>query len=111
MSLSEIPAKMIESAESFHGAHLETAVGLTAIVWQGVQAPSNEEEIFRTFIYYYTRLKEVAPPPLDKLTGQKKFKAIAETSAIISISALVLYYIFFIYLGINLKEVVLKLIQ
>ena len=29
MSLSEITAKMIESAESFHGAHLETAVGLT----------------------------------------------------------------------------------
>ena len=110
MSLSEIPAKMIESAESFHGAHLETAVGLTAIVWQGVQAPSNEEEIFRTFIYYYTRLKEVAPPPLISLRD-KKFKAIAETSAIISISALVLYYIFFIYLGINLKEVVLKLIQ
>ncbi len=106
MSLSEIPVAMIESAESFHGAHLETAVGLTSIVWQGTKGPSNEEEVFRTFIYYYTRLKEVAPPPLDKLKEQKKFKIIVGVSILVSIIALALYYIFFIYLGVNLKEVV-----
>jgi hypothetical protein len=100
MSLSEIPAKMIESAQSFHGVHLQTAVGLTSIVWQGTQTPANEEEIFRTFIRYHTSLKEVAPPPLDKIKGQKKFKTIVAFSTFISISALALYYICFIHLGV-----------
>ena len=86
MSLSEIPAKMIESAQSFHGAHLDTAVGLTSIVWQGSRAPSNEEEIFRTFIYYYTRLKEVTPPPLDKIKGQKKIQTSNNLSSGLGIS-------------------------
>lgn len=72
MSLSEVPAKMIEKTEAFNEVRLQTAVELTKLFYQAPKKPSIEKEIFKTSLSYYTQVKEISPPPLDKINWRKK---------------------------------------
>lgn len=103
MSLSEVPAKMIEKTEAFNEARLQTAVELTKLFYQAPKKPSTEKEIFKTFFNYYAQLKEISPPPLDKINWKKKPFYITGIIGAVVMVVMVLYYILFIRLGFSLK--------
>ena len=101
MAFSEIPAKMIESAESFTETRLKVALELTKLAYQSNKSHPQEEEIYNTFFRYYKKIQQINPPPLDKLNFKKNSLIIAGVVASISIVGLALYYIFFVRLGFN----------
>lgn len=109
MSLSEVPAKMIEKAEAFNEARLNTAVELTKLFYQVPKKPSTEEEILHTFFNYYTQVKEISPPPLDKISWRKKPLYLSGITGLIILVGLALYYLFFIRWGLDLKALLSKI--
>ncbi len=108
MSLTEIPAKMIEKTESFNEARLNTAIELTKLFYRSPETHATKEGILHTFFDYYSQVKEISPPPLDKITSKNKSLLLAG-SILIVVVGLILYYIFFIHLGFSLKGLPLKL--
>lgn len=103
MSLSEVPAKMIEKTEAFNEARLQTAVELTKLFYQAPKKPSTEKEILQTFFNYYTQVKDISPPPLDKINWRKKSFSIIGVIGAVIMFVLGLYYILFIRGDFSLK--------
>jgi hypothetical protein len=59
MAFSEIPAKMIESVESFTETRLNIAIELTKLTYQSKKNPSPEKDIYNTFLRYYKKLNKL----------------------------------------------------
>ena len=97
MSLSELPAKMLERTESYNEAQLSAAVELTKLVCQLNKAHTTEEEVFRTFFRCYDKIKEITPAALDKIKHQGlTFKSmLIGTLTVITIVGITLYITFF----------------
>lgn len=108
MSLSEIPAKMIDKTESFNETQLHIALDLTKLVYQSTQKKLSTKEVLHTFFECYNHIKEISPPPLDKVKLKKNPLRLIGVFIFIGLLGAFLYYFLFIYLGFNLKELVVK---
>lgn len=71
MSISEIPSKIVERAESLTEKKLEVAMELTKIIYSTARGHIGEEEVLATYFRVFKSIKEVSPPPLEKRVLKK----------------------------------------
>ena len=71
MSISEIPVKFIERAESLTESKLQVAATLTTIAYSAVKQELTEEKILKTYFNFYDKIKDITPPPLEQLSAKK----------------------------------------
>ncbi|NBT85503.1 MAG: hypothetical protein EBT45_03240 [Alphaproteobacteria bacterium] len=71
MPISEIPSKFLERAEALTEAKLNVAANLTAIKCSLAKEEWDEEKILKTYLKFYHGIKEISPPPLEKLSQKK----------------------------------------
>jgi hypothetical protein len=73
MSLSEIPSKIIEKAEALTEKKLEIAALLTALIYYSSKKEDvTEETVLQTYFKVFNDLKQLAPPPLEKIYKSRK---------------------------------------
>ncbi len=75
-AITEIPAKLIERTEALTEAKLKTALDLTAIRCSNAKEPLKEEEILKIYFTFYHGMKDLLPPPLEKVAKKKIFRPI-----------------------------------
>ena len=104
MALTSIPEKIIETKESFNECQLNIALELTKLLYQSPQSQQSKEEILNTFFHYFEQIKEISPPPLDKIKSHKiYYSVVTGILIVISIAGIILYS------RPTLKEILLKL--
>ena len=71
MTISEIPAKLIERAEALTETKLQVAATLTTIAYSTARQELTEEKILKTYFNFYQKIKDITPPPLEQLSAKK----------------------------------------
>ncbi|WP_032112501.1 hypothetical protein [Candidatus Paracaedibacter symbiosus] len=71
MAISEIPSKIIERAEALTEMKLHVATELTKIIYLPSKERVTEKEVLATYYNLYNSIKELAPPPLEKISSKK----------------------------------------
>jgi hypothetical protein len=92
MSLIDIPGKIIEKKESFNEIQLTTALELTKLFYQLNKMPNSAQETLHTFFIFYNQIKEISPPPLDKIKSNKQFYVLILGALTILLTAIAIYY-------------------
>ena len=101
MTISEIPAKLIERAEALTETKLQVAATLTTIAYSTAeQQELTEEKILKTYFNFYQKIKDVTPPPLEQLSAKKVNMYLVGGSIAV---ALILGAIFF-WVLVNIKS-------
>ncbi|MBI1954194.1 MAG: hypothetical protein HYS39_01145 [Proteobacteria bacterium] len=75
MAISEVPAKIIERAESLSETKMHIAAELTKLVYEQTKDSVTEEKVFSSFKHLYDKIEKLKPQnPIEALTIRKMKK-------------------------------------